>query len=256
MDDSKYAAELKLHEWYAGADNTTRDDRKAAWRPSKIQTSRMIKRDLGDLDGKLGLELGCGSEGLFEFFQGEGSTLIECDLIVEALRVLRENGAENLVVGDANRLPFREEALDFIFCIGLIHHLDPVEPTLEEMVRVLKQGGSIYIFEPNRHFVPSILIDSLPSHLTLWLRQTLLPRILKRYVPVTDYERPLSARKVRDVLEGLRMKQIKQTFDRSGPPYLPKAVAVFHSRVSKALTSVFPLTSKYLSGQWAILGRK
>lgn len=53
--------------------------------------------------------------------------------------------AENFTNHKAESLPFKDCGFDFIHCISVIEHVDSVKDSLEEMIRVLKPGGYIYI---------------------------------------------------------------------------------------------------------------
>jgi ubiquinone/menaquinone biosynthesis C-methylase UbiE len=52
---------------------------------------------------------------------------------------------------DARQLPFEDEIFDVLFCSGAIHHIshDPKEhrQTLNEMLRVLKPGGHVILWD-------------------------------------------------------------------------------------------------------------
>ncbi|KKP48329.1 MAG: Methylase involved in ubiquinone/menaquinone biosynthesis [Candidatus Woesebacteria bacterium GW2011_GWA1_33_30] len=53
---------------------------------------------------------------------------------------------------DANKLPFKNNFFDMVFCSGTLHHMDQPRQVVKEMARVLKTGGKMVIIEPNRNF--------------------------------------------------------------------------------------------------------
>ncbi len=51
------------------------------------------------------------------------------------------------IEGDAEEIPFPEEAFDIVFCRVAAHHFRDLQRALAEMVRVTKQGGRIVIVD-------------------------------------------------------------------------------------------------------------
>jgi len=94
--------------------------------------------NLEDLKNARVCDLGCGSGRWSYFLSNKCRELILVDFS-EAIFVARRNlaNANNALffMGDIRKLPFREEFADFLFCLGVLHHL-PV-PALDE-VRALK----------------------------------------------------------------------------------------------------------------------
>lgn len=65
---------------------------------------------------------------------------------------------------NAENMPFVDGDFDAIFILGALHHIDDKKAALEECVRVLKSGGIIYIFEPNRDGIKFIREKKFPTH--------------------------------------------------------------------------------------------
>ena len=55
------------------------------------------------------------------------------------------------VQGDAEHLPFEDEYFDGSVCMGVLHHLPDIPRAIEEQIRVLNKGGTIFISEPFYH---------------------------------------------------------------------------------------------------------
>lgn len=78
------------------------------------------------------LDLGCGNRRLKEY-------VINFDIIK----------ASNIdVVGDAQFLPFSDETFDFIICQALLEHVKNPKVVSDEIYRILKRGGTVYIEIP------------------------------------------------------------------------------------------------------------
>lgn len=100
--------------------------------------------DVHALEHALVIDLGCGS--------GRWSAKIvpRCDAIVlvdfsDAIFVARENlrDAPNAIFfrGDVNQLPFVDGSVDFLFSLGVLHHLDrPCLPVARDLMRLGRRG--------------------------------------------------------------------------------------------------------------------
>jgi len=119
--------------------------------------------NLSGLKNKKICDLGCGIGRWAYFLKDQCKELILVDFS-EAVFVARHKlkDAENILyfMGDLRRLPFRDDFVDFLFCIGVLHHLPRY--ALEE-VRFLKKYASqilIYLYYAldNRSFYFRVLI--------------------------------------------------------------------------------------------------
>jgi SAM-dependent methyltransferase len=52
------------------------------------------------------------------------------------------------VIGDVQRLPFRDASLDLVYATGLFEHVMDERAVIEEMHRVLKTGGLVHVEVP------------------------------------------------------------------------------------------------------------
>ena len=51
----------------------------------------------------------------------------------------------DLVVGDGENLPYKDESLDFVYSFGVVHHTPDTDAAISEIHRVLKPGGKCYL---------------------------------------------------------------------------------------------------------------
>lgn len=109
----------------------------------------------GDGEGEgLVLDLGCGTgvmidtlAGRFRYVMGLDASLEMMSAIDRSPRLKCEEPIQ-LMAGDIEILPLRNEALDFVVCRSILHHANSEDRALEEAFRVLKPGGRMVIAEP------------------------------------------------------------------------------------------------------------
>jgi len=99
----------------------------------------------------VGVDLGCGLGRQCIALRGRNYNVIGIDPAINLLQSARKAGAI-VAVGDALRLPFADNSLDFVYTIGVLHHLPGKEAqaaACREVARVLKPGGRFMIHETN-----------------------------------------------------------------------------------------------------------
>jgi ubiquinone/menaquinone biosynthesis C-methylase UbiE len=107
-------------------------------------------------EGHLVLDAGCGWGRHSVEFQKHGATLFSMDLDIESLKITRdalENGgtpqsSRMVHIGDALRMPFRDNTFDRIICSEVMEHVPDKVQAARELFRILKPGGIIAITVP------------------------------------------------------------------------------------------------------------
>ncbi|MBE0645280.1 MAG: class I SAM-dependent methyltransferase [Bacteroidetes bacterium] len=99
--------------------------------------------------GHLVLDIGCGTGRYTVHSKRAGNTVIGSELVFSAARGARRRGLDVIVADSETGFPFADATFDRAQCIEVIEHLmDPVS-TLQEINRVLKPGGELFISTPN-----------------------------------------------------------------------------------------------------------
>lgn len=114
-----------------------------------------IYNRLLSLDNKHILELGCGSAEITRDIATAGTnrkiTALEVDEIAHA-KNLQTTDLPNVTfaIAGAQDIPLDDESVDVVFMFKSLHHvpLDLMDPSMQEIRRVLKLGGLAYISEP------------------------------------------------------------------------------------------------------------
>ena len=102
------------------------------------------------------LEIGVGVGTDFTQTVRAGAIAVGIDLTRAATELTRDRlhlyGLKaDLIVADAENLPFRVDAFDFIYSIGVIHHSPSPQAIIDEVFRVLVPKGKIRIAMYNRY---------------------------------------------------------------------------------------------------------
>src|SRR6185295_17048420 len=75
-------------------------------------------------------------------------------------------GQAQVVQADLHKPPFALESFDFIYSIGVLHHLPDPEPAFRNLLRFLKPGGEIQIYlywKPERQPIKSLLLSGVTA---------------------------------------------------------------------------------------------
>lgn len=113
------------------------------------------------------LEVGCGTGGLLVAAAKRGLEISGVDIasrwLVVARRRLTDRGLSVfLAAAEAERLPWPEQTFDAIVVDSVLEHVDDPAVALSEFRRVLKPGGRLLVWSPNRFTLTT------DPHLGLW----------------------------------------------------------------------------------------
>ncbi len=117
----------------------------------------LVRKTIGPVMGLQILEMACGRCGFVRELARAGASVAGCDFSFSALRVgkskLAESGSKNLcdrlVQGDAQRLPFADGSFDVVISCETIEHVPDAQSALNEMHRVARPGGRLFLTTPN-----------------------------------------------------------------------------------------------------------
>ena len=130
--------------------------------------------------GKI-LEVGCGTGGLLAAALRSGLEIEGADValrwLVVARRRLDDLGLTcPLVAASAERLPHADATFDVVVADSVLEHLDDPLTALIEWARVLRPGGTLLVWSPNRY---ALAVD---PHVRLWGLGWLPRRWMPAYV--------------------------------------------------------------------------
>ncbi len=109
------------------------------------------------LDGKGPvLDIGCGTGGFLAVIAGIVKEVIGIDISPEFVNATQKTIDRHrltnarIELGSSEDMPFPDEHFEAVVIIDVLHHLESVPPSLREAHRVLKPGGRLIVFEPNK----------------------------------------------------------------------------------------------------------
>jgi SAM-dependent methyltransferase len=101
-----------------------------------------------DIAGQKVLELGCGNGSLLAHMVNwfparlEGVDLGES--VKSAVQILSSGEYKNWKITQADLITFESDGFDFVYCIGVLHHLQYPKRGLDAILRNVKKGGRFH----------------------------------------------------------------------------------------------------------------
>lgn len=119
--------------------------------------------------GRRILEIGCGRGAgvalLDRYFHPSAITAADMDerMIQSARRRVNASGGKRvkLCAAEATALPFKDRSLDAVFAFGVLHHVPDWPKAVEEIARILSDGGIYYLEE----YYPGSYQNAITRHI-------------------------------------------------------------------------------------------
>jgi SAM-dependent methyltransferase len=166
------------------------------WRAGQQRRLDMILRAAGErIKGHI-LENGCGVGMYVEHLSPLGGTVIGLEYDFERAAEARRNSPQ-IINAAGESLPLPSGTFDLILSHEVLEHVRDDRAAIREMVRILKPGGRVLIFSPNRgypfethgiywkgkyhfgnklfvNYLPRVLRDKLAPHVRVYSKRDLV----------------------------------------------------------------------------------
>lgn len=139
------------------------------------------------LRGKWVLDAGCGAGRFLDVAAKSGAEVVGVDIssAIDAAKAnLAHHNNVHFVQASILELPFRPEAFDAVYCIGVIQHTPDPQGVLHSLPKVLKHGGRIAVTIYERKAWTLLNTKYLLRPLTKRLGKETLLRGIKGAMPV------------------------------------------------------------------------
>lgn len=150
-----YQKELGLKDWKERVQNRLDEEKNETERLERLQFMLGKNFTPGEKCFIVGAGTGGGAVVLFEKFKcnvfGIEPDEKALDIIHSKCREVGLN-PDNFRKEYCENIAFPDNEFDFIYCFTVLEHVNDCECCINEMLRILKQGGIIYINTPNYQF--------------------------------------------------------------------------------------------------------
>ena len=114
----------------------------------KKETVGALLERLPPTQGRLCLEVGCGTGLTSHFLRERGGTWVSTDFERDHVRSARQIVGDRVVQTSDAELPFKSGSFDLVAAINFLEHIEDDDTFFREMVRVLKPGGDFLFMAP------------------------------------------------------------------------------------------------------------
>ena len=166
--------------------------KKSSWLNYTHERRLQVIDSLVDENGLL-LDIGAGDGGiLFYVTERKIEFSIGIDISEKMIKLtkhlMQERDISNvdLLIADAENLPFSNNSFDVVYCAATIEHTPNPERVIQEMARVVKNGKKIIVITPNPIYGMAEKISTKFRHSTMTKRR-LTKAFIRNNIDVTCF---------------------------------------------------------------------
>ena len=104
------------------------------------------------------IDLGGGRGILSKILPVDVKKLIILDISRKKLKSAKRKKI-HVIQGDICSLPIKKDSIDKVLCINVLHHVKDLKAAVEEIRRILKKGGTIFVLDFHRKSLMGRMIN-------------------------------------------------------------------------------------------------
>lgn len=116
---------------------------------SGLQRRLELTQKFVDFKGNKVLDVGCGTGMFLGKFKELGAEVYGIDVDEDKVRIAKEKYV-NVMKAPAEDLPYKDKFFDIVWSHEVLEHVDNDRKAIQESIRVLKPGGKLVVFCPNK----------------------------------------------------------------------------------------------------------
>jgi len=93
------------------------------------------------------LEVGCGKSVFLPLVRDSAADIVGTDISIGFLKL---NSGFQCVLADAEHLPFKDGCVNYLLCVGVVHHVPNQAQMLSELSRITAKSARILMIEPHK----------------------------------------------------------------------------------------------------------
>jgi len=166
--------------------------------------------------GKVGLEVGCGAGRHTSSTAGLGAEIFAVDLSRAVDSAYKKNAVlanAHIIQADIYALPFRENAFDFVYCLGVIQHLPDPPVGFTILSSYVCSGGSLFVNVYAKGRISYLILMSMRFFTTRmpnnWIKFLSFFMTLVDYVFIGLYKMSSRIGLIRPIIDSITCKRIK-----------------------------------------------
>ena len=215
---------------------TQRDWASYFWTIHKDRVAEALRPPIRE--AKSILIVGVGTGDILSALDLQDKSVIGID--INKIRLIDAAKCCSPAASDGSNMPFRDKSFDLVICNMVLHHIigqgsSELKKTIAECSRVLKKGGSLFIFEPNIYH-PSGMGMSLLSRFHLYHKLT----------GGSEYEFALSPFWIARICRNVHLEKVKTTAITFGQPRLPLFIQNLFFRTDKYFSRIYALSFSFI----------
>lgn len=148
----------QLKDYYAAYSNNDRVDLTHRAGTDYPRIRKLFHQLSGDVDprdfvvvppGARVLDYGCGQASYLYDFHDRGIAISGAEIASHLVEVSRNHGLDVRKVNNFSQIPFEDESFDIVYLMQVFEHLRDPHRSMQELGRVLKHDGILYLALPN-----------------------------------------------------------------------------------------------------------